>query len=128
MSNDKSRLLANLKKTLAVGLPVMAISGFVPTALTVGAAQAEGETKVVAEAKSEAESKYGKAKAEAEGEAKHAQQKLKAKLKQKLKAKLNQKLKANISKLSIKINRAYKSMILINTKRRFLRKSPFLLY
>ena len=79
MSNDKSRLLANLKKTLAVGLPVMAISGFVPTALTVGAAQAEAETKVVAEAegkyaeaKSEAEGKYAEAKSEAEGEAKHA--------------------------------------------------------
>jgi len=72
MSNDKSRLLANLKKTLAVGLPVMAISGFVPTAVTVDAAQAEGKygAKVVAEAKSEAEGKYAEAKSEAEGEAK----------------------------------------------------------
>ena len=71
MSNDKSRLLANLKKTLAVGLPVMAISGFVPTAVTVDAAQAEGKYgAVVAEAKSEAEGKYAEAKSEAEGEAK----------------------------------------------------------
>ena len=67
MSNDKSLLLANLKKTLAVGLPVMAISGFVPSALTVGAAQAESKAAVVAEAKSEAEGKYAKAKSEAEG-------------------------------------------------------------
>ncbi len=70
MSSDKSRLLENLKKTLAVGLPVMAISGFAPTAMTVGTAMAEGKNKeVVAEAKSEAESKYAGAKSEAKSEA-----------------------------------------------------------
>ena len=70
MSKNKSLLLKSLKKTLAVGVPVMAISGFVPTAMNVGIAQAEGQGKaVVAEAKSEAESKlskYGNVKSEAE--------------------------------------------------------------
>ena len=75
MSSNKSLLLTNLKKTLTVALPAMAISGFVPTALTVTAAQAE-EHAVVAEAKSEAEGVVDAAsealadgKAEAEGEA-----------------------------------------------------------
>ncbi len=72
MSNDKASLLANLKKTLAVGLPVIAISGFVPTAMTVGVAQA-AEAEKVAEAESEAEGKYAEAKSEAEGEAAEAE-------------------------------------------------------
>ena len=64
MSKNKSLLLKSLKRTLAIGLPVIAISGFVPTAMNVGVAQAEsaGEA-VVAEAQSEAEA--GKSEAEA---------------------------------------------------------------
>jgi len=51
MSNQKSKLLSSLKKTLAVGLPVVALSGFVPTALTVdnALAESEGYTEVVAD-------------------------------------------------------------------------------
>ena len=56
MSQNKSLLLKKLKSTLAVALPVIAISGFVPTALTVGVAHAEGaKSSYAAEAKAEAE-------------------------------------------------------------------------
>ena len=78
MSTQKSKLLSSLKKTLAVGLPVVALSGFVPTTLTVdnALAESEGYTEVVAEAESEghaegeAESEgYAEGEAESEGQA-----------------------------------------------------------
>ena len=75
MSNQKSKLLSSLKKTLAVGLPVVALSGFVPTALTVDNALAESEGyEVSAEAEGHAEGEaesegYAEGEAESEGEA-----------------------------------------------------------
>ena len=67
MSTKKSVLKANLTKTLAVTLPVLAMSGFVPgVTFSVESANAEHHGKVTAEAEAKAE---GEAKAEAEGEA-----------------------------------------------------------
>lgn len=75
MSNNKSLLMANLKKTLAAGLPVLALSGFVPGAtFAVDTANAESKSEAVvseakakatSEAKSEAEAVISEAKSEA---------------------------------------------------------------
>ena len=75
MSNSKSKLLSSLKKTLVVSLPVVAVSGFIPTALTVDSALAESKsyTKVAAEAEAEGEAKLAEAKGEAEGYASEAE-------------------------------------------------------
>ena len=74
MSNSKSKLLSSLKKTLVVSLPVVAVSGFIPTALTVDSALAESKsyTKVAAEAEGKAEGYASEAKGEAEGHASEA--------------------------------------------------------
>ena len=82
MSKEKSLLLKRLNKTLAVTVPALALSGFLPVAslVTVSTAQAEhhaeaGYKHKGAEAKSkyhsEAKSKYhSEAKAKSEAEAK----------------------------------------------------------
>lgn len=81
MANNKSLLAEHLKKTLAVGLPVIALSGFVPGAALTSVANAEGLEKVVAsEAKAkgavaEAESALSKAKSEAEATSEAAEAK-----------------------------------------------------
>lgn len=73
MTKDRSALLKRFTKTLAVGVPVVALSGFVPgiDGVSMNSAQAEGnyskEYKSGKKASSEAEAKYS---SEAKGEAK----------------------------------------------------------
>ena len=78
MSENKSILLKKLTKQLAIGVPVVALSGFLPgtDGVLVGQASAEGgsEAGYNYKAKAEAESKYKskkykKAKSEAEAHA-----------------------------------------------------------
>lgn len=76
MSENKSILLKKLTKQLAIGVPVVALSGFLPgtDGVFVGQASAEHHSeagygyKAKAEAEGKAESE-GEAKAEAEGKA-----------------------------------------------------------
>jgi hypothetical protein len=77
MNKDRSALLKKVSKTLALGVPVVALSGFLPSAnFAVSNAVAEGDSDTYAsEAKSEAKSKAkykysSKAKSEAKYKAK----------------------------------------------------------
>lgn len=73
MNKNKSALMKKLTKQLAIGLPVVALSGFLPgtpgvfvSDASAGEYSAEAEHHEAKEAKSEAESKYSEAKSEAE--------------------------------------------------------------
>lgn len=69
MTDEKKTLAKNLSKKLAIGLPVLALSGFVPglSQFTVDSAHAESDG--IHHSEAEAESKYAKPEAEAEAEA-----------------------------------------------------------
>jgi len=78
MQEKKSALMSKLTKTLALGVPAVVLSGFMPLdAVSTDAAAEHHGNKYSSEAKSEAEAegkkwkkKGAEAKAEAEGEAK----------------------------------------------------------